>query len=68
MALYKLQVMTVCLSNSQHYDIITSGVILNPNILYEGIALSPIIAFRHILDKINRMKNSIVRTVLFNLE
>ena len=59
--LYKLQVMTAFLSSTQHYDIIASGVIFNPNILYEGIALSPIIAFRHIFDKINRMKNYIVR-------
>ena len=36
--LYKLQVMKRFLSSSKHYDIIPSGVILNPNILCECIA------------------------------
>ena len=38
--LYKLQVTKVFLSSSQNYDIIASGVILNPNILRENIALT----------------------------
>ena len=29
LVLYKFEVMKVCLSSSQHYDIIASGVILN---------------------------------------
>ena len=50
--LYKLQVTKVFLSSSQNYDIIASGVILNPNILRENIALtSPahriIIIYKH---------------------
>ena len=41
--LYNLQVIkiiNVFLSNSQHYDIIASGVILNPIISHECIALT----------------------------
>ena len=38
--LYKLQVMKVFLSSSQHDDIIASDVKLNPNILCQSIALS----------------------------
>ena len=38
--LYKLQVMKVFVSSSQQYEIITSCVILNPNILRECIALN----------------------------
>ena len=37
--LYKLQVMKVYLSSSQHYDIIASGEILNPNILRENVKI-----------------------------
>ena len=38
--LYKLQVMKVFLSSSQHHDIIALGVVLNLNILRECIALN----------------------------
>ena len=36
--LYKLQMMKVFLFSSQYYDIIASGVILNPNILGDCMA------------------------------
>ena len=38
--LYKLEVMKVFLSSSQHYDIIASDVILNPSILHKYIVLT----------------------------
>ena len=44
---YKLQVMKVFLSSSQHYDILALGVILNPSILRECIS------FNIIFDLIN---------------
>ena len=41
----EMRVMDVLLSSSQHYDIITSDVILNPNILSECITLNYKIGF-----------------------